>query len=61
MNNLTPEDAYVIMNDIDETPICKMCDNEVKFRSFNKGYTEYCGRTCSNKGKRSSIELKELL
>lgn len=27
---------------------CKLCDNKPKFISFNKGYSKYCSKKCSN-------------
>ena len=47
---LSKEDLYLIVNDLCEIPKC-VCGNNLKFRSFSQGYSQFCCRECSNKHK----------
>jgi hypothetical protein len=40
------ESLYRILNDIDEKPICKICGKPLK---YNRGFSTYCSKACSNK------------
>ncbi len=40
------ERLYNILNNIINRPYCKICSNNVKFISFNKGYSLYCSTKC---------------
>lgn len=40
------EMKYLYINQIKERPTCKICGKPVKFRSFNRGYTDTCCRSC---------------
>jgi hypothetical protein len=33
-NNITPEEAYLIVNNMVEKPKCSICGNHAKFKSF---------------------------
>ena len=39
------EKVYLIKNN---KPTCKVCDGDVKFLSYKRGYREYCSKSCSN-------------
>jgi len=58
------ERLYNILNDIYERPKCRICDNLLKFKSFNEGYNIYCSNRCSYKDpllkeKRMNTNLKK--
>lgn len=46
---MTAEDAYIIYHDIMK-PKC-YCGNDLKFRSFNVGFSSFCSNYCSNNDK----------
>jgi hypothetical protein len=37
---------YLIINDIEEPPKCKICGNAVKFKRISKGFAKYCSLKC---------------
>lgn len=43
---MTPKDAFIIYHEIIE-PRC-YCGNELKFKSFNVGFSKFCSNQCSN-------------
>lgn len=43
-----------------EIPICKECQNKVKFLSFKEGYREYCSLACRAIGTKTKIEETNL-
>ena len=49
-SGLTKEDCYIIYHNI-EAPLCPVCSKTSKFKSFNSGFSTYCGIKCSNIGK----------
>lgn len=57
-NNITPEEAYLIVNNMVEKPKCPICGNHAKFKSFNIGYVEYCGQSCANSGKWKNTDIE---
>lgn len=42
------EKIFLLNND---KPICKVCNGDVSFLSFNRGYRKYCSKKCSNNDK----------
>lgn len=58
-NNITPEEAYLIVNDMINAPKCPICGNAAKFKSFNFGYVEYCGQSCANSGKWQNTDIEK--
>ena len=46
--NITPEELYLTYYNI-EKPTCKICNNDVKYHGFKRGYNECCSVKCSNK------------
>jgi hypothetical protein len=42
------EKVYLVINNLTEIPICKNpnCDNKVKFKNSNIGYSTYCSNKC---------------
>lgn len=51
------ESLYRIVFDIDSTPKCKICNNDLKFQGFTHGYGNFCSSICSH----NSIEYRELI
>ena len=41
------EIIYRIKNNIENIPICKMCNNPISFRGFQFGYSTYCSSKCA--------------
>lgn len=46
--NITSEELYLKYHNI-EKPTCKICNNEVKYHGFKRGYNECCSVKCANK------------
>ena len=46
--NITSEELYLTYHNI-EKPTCKICNNEVKYHGFKRGYNECCSVNCANK------------
>ena len=40
------ERLYCYINKLHKLPVCKMCNKNVKFLEFNKGYNSYCCKQC---------------
>jgi hypothetical protein len=38
---------YHVLNNIHDINKCKRCNKETTFRSFNQGYSDYCGSKCA--------------
>jgi hypothetical protein len=43
--NTLSEKIYLLTNELKK---CKICNNDVKFLSYKRGYREYCSKKCSN-------------
>ena len=43
------EKLYCWINHIETQPLCKACDNPVKYNGFYKGYNQYCSKACCNR------------
>ena len=58
------EIIYRIKNNIENIPLCKMCNNPAPFRDFQFGYSTYCSSKCAhqcndtNEKSRKSLLLK---
>lgn len=55
-DNITQR-LYHIINNIDEIPICKSCNNLVKFKQFKSGYNEYCSKFCATQGEERNANM----
>jgi hypothetical protein len=66
MNNLNfKEKVYYYYNNLKEVIKCKICDNNAKYYSLNKGYGIYCSEECRKKDginifKKVSLKTKEI-
>lgn len=49
---------YHIINNMFYIPKCKLCDNFVKYKSFSKGYSDYCGQKCVSKVRKNKFKEK---
>ena len=43
------EALYWYFNDIKKFPVCKICGNRVKYKTFSLGYRDFCCRSCLSK------------
>lgn len=46
-NKTIKEVAYILVNNIIETPTCKYCGKPLIFHDFIHGYREYCSKKCA--------------
>jgi len=51
--------TYNYINNTTDTHICEMCDNEVKFISYNKGYSSFCSQSCVQKSDKTRKKYKQ--
>lgn len=59
-NNKLGHFFYDILQPFEKTKLCKRCENkEVIFLSYNKGYSEYCSKTCATQYYKLSKEQKK--
>lgn len=59
-NNVTfSERLYVIMKDINKTPICLECNKPVKFKNYTKGYKTFCSHKCGKKSEVTKNKMKQ--
>jgi hypothetical protein len=40
------EMLYLILKNLNEPPVCKMCGSKVSFRKISQGYSKYCSMKC---------------
>lgn len=50
---------FNIVYDIKDKPLCKVCNNEVKFHSYSVGYYNFCSNSCSMKDKDVRQKMKD--
>jgi len=48
--NITSEELYLMYNNMDK-PKCLICNNDVKYMGFKRGYNNFCSIKCSNKAR----------
>jgi hypothetical protein len=53
---LFSEKIYLLENNIQSIPVCKICSNSVKFISYREGYREYCSLKCKSIGCKETIK-----
>ena len=51
VNATLPERIYCLLNNIEGSSLCKICNKLVKFRKFTYGYNKYCGSKCLSNDK----------
>ena len=51
------EKIYLLLNDIEQLPVCKICRSPVKFKNSSIGYQTYCSLKCS--GSSSEVQSKK--
>lgn len=49
---------FHIINEIFYLPTCLLCNNFVKYKSYNKGYSFYCSQKCVNKMRKEKFKKK---
>lgn len=52
------EKLYIILNDIKSRPVCKICGDDVGFKSLGGGFRIYCSNKCINKDKSIRDKIK---
>jgi len=57
--DITIQNLYYIYNEIKSPIKCKMCDNEVSWISFKKGFRKYCSDFCSSNDDEFKNKVKE--
>lgn len=50
---------YVIKNNINEYPMCKICKKPVRFISIDKGFAKWCSISCSCNDSETQLKLKQ--
>lgn len=54
----------IVHDDIDYSPVCSVCNNEIPFRGLYRGYQTYCSKSCYHKSEelsnRMSVTMRDL-